>query len=152
MKSHAFVATIALLLGGRDVLACYETIITYDVTRECSVLIVDIRNEDNSPIPPSEWDAAVERWTEYLQSNATTLFDRKYGVPPTARKTHRGGGEHNLYCEFEEHGAILAAYVLPVVWVEAKREWVLTGRQSVPVSKGKLEEGASYESTITTCH
>ena len=151
MKRYAIVACIALSALSRSATACFDTIITYEITRECSVRILHLQDEHRDPVPSSDWDAAVKRWTEYLQINATTDFDQKHGVSPTTRKIHRGD-DGSLYCEFDEHGAITVAYVLPAVWADEKREWIVTGREPIPVSRGKLLDYMSYESTIRTCY
>jgi hypothetical protein len=151
MKRYSVLAFIAFMAASRGAAACYDTIITYEISRECVVRILHVHDENRDPIPSSEWDAAVKRWTEYLQSTATTQFDREHGVPPSARKIHRGH-DHSLYCEFDERGAVAVAYILPAFWVEGKREWVVTGRELIPVFAGKLIDYMLYESTITTCH
>lgn len=150
MKRYAIVACIALLASSRSATACFDTIITYEITRECSVRILHLQDEHRDPVPASDWDAAVEHWTGYLQRNATTDFDKKQGVSPTTRKIHRD--DDPLYCEFDENGAITVAYVLPAFWDDEKREWIVTGREPIPVSNGKLVDYMSYESTITTCY
>jgi hypothetical protein len=164
MRFHALFATVTLLVTCRSALACYDTIVTYEVTRECRVRIVAVHDEHRDPIDPSDWDAAVTRWTEYLQRDAGTDFDKELGVPPTGRKIAIGGVQgrtslednledgFSLYCEFDKDGGILAAYVFPIAWDDRKREVVRTGRKSVAVSEGKLVEFMTYEPTITTCY
>lgn len=143
LSSRLIATTLFSISISNPTLACWDTLIKYEISRECEVNILSIESESRFPKKASDWHS-------YLQSEEASAAGQYEGIPLSARKIFRSGSD-SLYCEFDAAGKVLEAYTMPSMWLESERRWIVMEKKLIPVFDGLLSSKEYHESIVTTC-